>query len=95
MHSTSGLKQEGRKKVKLRARKLHNAANNNNVFRAVRFTCATAWKSERSQKSTCSAFPNIAQLQKAYNLWHSVVQEVPFAILEAKIRDICHLDITD
>jgi len=30
--STSGLKQEGRKKMKLEARKLQKAVNNKNVF---------------------------------------------------------------
>jgi hypothetical protein len=43
--------------MKLEARKLHNAANNNNVFCAVGYTCATAWKSEPSQKSAYSVFP--------------------------------------
>jgi len=44
--------------MKPEARKLHKAINNNNVFRAVRFTCVTAWESEPSKKSVCSAFPN-------------------------------------
>jgi len=44
--------------MKPEARKLQKAINNNNVFEAVWFTCATAWKSQLSQKSPCSAFPN-------------------------------------
>jgi hypothetical protein len=32
----------GEKWMKPKARKLHKAVNNNNVFEAVRFTCATA-----------------------------------------------------
>jgi hypothetical protein len=54
--STSGLKQEGRKKMKLTARKLHNTINNNNVFEAVWFTCATAWKSELSKNLPAPLF---------------------------------------
>lgn len=36
------LEAKGKKKMKLGTRKLHNAVNNNNVFEAVWFTCATA-----------------------------------------------------
>src|SRR5262245_28125037 len=74
--STSRPKQEGRKKMKPEARKLQKAINNNNVFRAVRFTCVTARKSERSQKSADSAFPikdTIPHQLPACNLRHAGV----------------------
>ena len=77
--STSGLKQEGRKKMKPEARKLQKGVTNKNVFRAVGFTCATAWKKRAFQKNLLAPlFPTantIAQGQEAYNIRRADAQE--------------------
>ena len=50
-------KAKGKKKMKPEARKLHNAVNNNNVFEAVWFTCATALEKRVLKKICLLSFP--------------------------------------